>query len=369
MSSVLTFLLAVLLPALGAAAETTAPPAIADTNVVSGVRDVRFEATTFLRYSFSWTGDGSQFQPYKYKNSFELWRLYLGFRGRLSDKISFRFTVDARPEAKSTTSESIVGDFHSHQDPNSPRSGVFVKYAWLDFAPFKNLLLRVGVINNPYSDAIDGLWGVRYVYRNYFEERGYYPSADVGARVEWTPANAFVDLGVGVVNGTGYERAVDTDNRKNLWGTVRIRPQFQTKKPGEGLELWLYTNLISGDTETEMMPVISSMVSWKGGPMTIAYQYLVQDLGDRVSSSDEWDYLHSFFATAMPWRYAKVFGRVSTMERPYRDRSSTRNPDLVIGYAIPFSKNFETAISYRSEARHERIGDTRYVYLSALATF
>jgi hypothetical protein len=45
------------------------------------------------------------------------------------------------------------------------------------------------------------------------------------------------------------------------------------------------------------------------------------------------------------------------------------NPDLVLGYALPFSKNLETALSYRLFTSHERVDDTHFIYLSVLAAF
>jgi hypothetical protein len=377
-----------------AAAEAAAPAAPPETTAKALVQDVRVEATAFLRYGASVTGKGTDLAPYKYTNSFELWRLYLGLRGRLSPMVSFRFTVDAGPEGKTKTTQPItdtVTDSHIHEEANSPRAGLYVKYAWLDFQLRKDLLLRAGIINNPFSDAIDGLGAVRYVVRNIGDEFGYYPSADTGLRAEWIPRNLPVDLGLGVVNGTGFKQVVDNDNRKNLWATVRVRPMFQTKAPGEGLELWLYANYFranDADSNPGDLPSYSTLLSYKTPTWALGYQFLVQDLGDRVGDTTLWDSLtgsdkpfegdriHVLFGTWNAARYAKLFGRVATVQRPYRDRVANAtftdglaNADMVLGYAVPWSKNLETAISYRLYTAHERVKETRFLYLSVLASF
>jgi hypothetical protein len=386
----LTFALA--LPAVAAEAPApattlTAPPAPPETTVKAGVQDLRVEATAFLRYGASVTGKGTDLAPYQYTSSFELWRLYLGLRGRLSPMVSFRFTVDAGPESKSTTTEDLT-DGHTHEDANSPRAGLYVKYAWLDFQLMKDLLLRAGIINNPFSDVIDGLGGVRYVVRNVGDEFGYYATADTGLRTEWVPKNLPVDLGLGLVNGTGYKQVVDNDDRKNIWATVRVRPMYRSRAPGEGLELWFYANFIRVDNRTEALPTYSTLLTWKTPTLALGYQFLIQDLGDRVSDTTlwdsltgsdkpfEWDRIHVLFATWNAHRYAKLFGRLATVQRPFRDRvanvtftDALANADMVLGYAIPWSKNLETAISYRLYTAHERVKETRFFYLSVLATF
>ena len=235
------------------------------------------EGKAFVRYWYD-INDSTVEEPGEkeaHNNSFELWRMYFGFRSQLAKWLTIRFTADAGPEKKGVKTSEV--EDHTHTVDGDQAYGLFVKFAWFDFEPLKDLHLRAGVIENPYHEGIDSFWGYRYVSKNVGEEEKYYNSADLGAYLKYLLPKETGSVLVGFANGAGYKSALDMDRNKELWVHVALNPLatvHELAKPFAIGGFVQYPMITDGDLDRELF--VGAFIGWSHPWVAFGYQPLVQ---------------------------------------------------------------------------------------------
>jgi hypothetical protein len=136
--------------------------------------------------------------------SIELSRAYLGYEYFFSKTLSSRINID-------------IGD----PGVGKLQMTAFIKNAYL---LYKNsgFSARFGMIGTDQYSLLEKQWGYRYVYKSFQDAYNFGPSADLGAAMEYSPAE-FISLDVSVLNGEGYKKIQSDSTFKETLG-ITIKP-------------------------------------------------------------------------------------------------------------------------------------------------
>ena len=167
----------------------------------------------FSNVNTSFNSDGSS-------RAFELTRSYLGFEYFFSEKISSRVNFD-------------VGD------PGTGRLQMtaFVKNAYLMYKT-GNFSARFGMIGTDQFSVQEKQWGYRYIYKSFQDAYNFGPSADIGAALEYSPAE-FITVNLSMVNGEGFRSLQNDSTFKETIGLTFF--------PVRGLTLRAYYDMMNHD--------------------------------------------------------------------------------------------------------------------------
>ena len=105
-------------------------------------------STIFWNYNTDLSSEASK------KNSFEVKRVYLGYKFKIDDKISAKVTFD-------------IGKNSAGSDYTA-----FLKTAQIDWSLKDNFKLSFGMIGNKQFKYQESIWGYRYLYKTYFKQIG-----------------------------------------------------------------------------------------------------------------------------------------------------------------------------------------------------
>lgn len=136
----------------------------------------------FLNYKYDIT------EQVKQKSAFQINRAYFGYQYEFTPVLAANITFD-------------VG-----KDDGSAYT-TFLKFAYLDYEPFKFLKLTVGQFGQKMYDHQEKLWDHRYIMKSFGDQYGIKPSADLGL-------NAFLDFNkitanLTIENGEGFKKLQD----------------------------------------------------------------------------------------------------------------------------------------------------------------
>jgi hypothetical protein len=135
--------------------------------------------------------------------SFELTRGYLGFEYFFSKTLSSRVNIDV--------ADPGVGKL---------QMTAFIKNAYLMYKK-NGFSARFGMIGTDQYALQEKIWGYRYIYKSFQDAYGFGPSADLGAAMEYTPAD-FLTFDVSILNGEGYKLVqADSTFKETIGLTVR----------------------------------------------------------------------------------------------------------------------------------------------------
>lgn len=181
----------------------TAPGAVSAQNVrLSGVGYAQY------RYQFSDTAANG--------NNFSVTRAYINVNGDLGSGLVTRIT----PDIHSTPDGSFT---------------VRLKYAYAAYRPPSfPLTFKFGMIQTPWLDYVQGIYGYRMQGTMSLERNGYLTSADLGLGVDgaWGREQR-VNMQVGVYNGEGYKGGIG-DANKDVMGRISVRLLDSDAKGGGG---------------------------------------------------------------------------------------------------------------------------------------
>ncbi|UCE25798.1 MAG: hypothetical protein JSU74_07090 [Candidatus Zixiibacteriota bacterium] len=144
-------------------------------------------------------------------NDFGVSRAYVTVRSKLSEYTSVRITTDIRD----------AGGFGGYS--------IVLKYGYIDWKPaFANevVTFRFGLQPTPYINAMNKLWGRRYLERTIGDDRVFLTTSDFGAGLKF----AFGDKGslghiaANVWNGTNYTNVDERNKHKDFSGFVLLTP-------------------------------------------------------------------------------------------------------------------------------------------------
>ncbi|HLN55736.1 MAG TPA: hypothetical protein VK207_07075 [Bacteroidales bacterium] len=181
-----------------------------------------------------------------YSPAFELTRLLLGYQYDFSKSLSARANID-------------IGD----PGTGNLKMTAYVKHAFLQYKT-EAFSGKIGMVSTDQFNLIERQWGYRYIFKSLQDEWGYGPSSDLGAGIEFTPAD-FISLDASVLNGEGF-RNVQSDSAFKY--TIGI-----TLKPYEGLQLRTYTDFMKKEN---LQNTISFFAGYPLGSFRVGLEYSYQ---------------------------------------------------------------------------------------------
>lgn len=253
-------------------------------------------------------GDGEE-EPLK--NSFELTRFYFGLKAQLAPWLSIRLTSDVGPEKKKVKT-SKAEDGHTHEVDGEQSYQFYIKYAYLDARLAKGLGLRVGVVDNPYNDFIDGYWGYRFVMKNVGDEEKVWDSADLGVQLRYELPGGLGLAAVGAFNGAGYKNATDKDGAKDLWLFFNLTPLSGLGEIAKRFNLAGYVSkgITLGPDEPAHL-TYSGTLGYTCSNLTVAYQLLGNGIENSAMDDRTWGMGHgAYLRVGLPAKLG-VLGRLA----------------------------------------------------------
>jgi len=239
------------------------------------------EGKAYLRYWYDIRdGDAAtEGDAEPHDNSFEVWRFYFGIRARLFPWLSMRLTSDVGPEKKQTTTKAGAAEDgtggHMHEVRGETSYQLFLKYAWIEAKLAAGLFLRAGIVDNPYNDLTDGIWGYRYVARNSGEMAGLWGSADLGAYLRYDLPAKLGAVSAGIFNGAGYKNALDTDATKDAFLNVVVSPFAPLGEAFARFQLAGFVQgQMTGDSERERLLTWSGFAGYRDDWFMIGYMLM-----------------------------------------------------------------------------------------------
>lgn len=217
----------VCLPAAAGAQGGTTPPPNPD------AQSIRIGTQIFYDYTYTAApkgtdADGNEISP----NSFNIQRAYINVIGTISRAVSFRVTPDVRRETGTGSSLNGAMTFR-------------LKYAYAQFALDEwmadGTIARLGMIQTPYLESIDGIYRYRFQGTTITERDAGFISADVGASFRMPVGGEYGEVQVGFYNGEGYQ-AVEPNDQKSLQLLGMLLPLVKSSGALRGLRLTAFYN-------------------------------------------------------------------------------------------------------------------------------
>ncbi len=159
----------------------------------------------YANYNWNYTGIGKE----KDENRFEVERLYLTAKSKLSEEFSMRATLDV---------------YTSKMDANL-NSAYILKYGYLDWKASEWLTVRGGMIPTEWVGHVEDIWKFRGIAKVMSDIEGLQSSSDVGiSTIAKLPSN-LGEVVLLVLNGNGYRKA-ENNRFKDIAGRITISPFF-----------------------------------------------------------------------------------------------------------------------------------------------
>ena len=174
-------------------------------------------STIFWNYNTDLSSEASK------KNSFEVKRVYLGYKFNIDDKISAKVTFDIEKN-------SAGSDYTT-----------FLKTAQIDWSLKDNFKLSFGMIGNKQFKYQESIWGYRYMYKTFQDENKFGSSADLGVNGE-IKVSENLKMNLFMLNGEGYKNIQDDDGYMKIGGNLIY-------EISNGLSLKLYYDSEPGNDE------------------------------------------------------------------------------------------------------------------------
>ena len=174
-------------------------------------------STIFWNYNTDLSSGSSK------KNSFEVKRVYLGYKFKIDDKISAKVTFD-------------IGKNSAGSDYTA-----FLKTAQIDWSLKDNFKLSFGMIGNKQFKYQESIWGYRYLYKTFQDENKFGSSADLGVNGE-IKVSENLKMNLFMLNGEGYKNIQDDDGYMKIGGNLIY-------EISNGLSLKLYYDSEPGNDE------------------------------------------------------------------------------------------------------------------------
>ena len=287
-------------------------------------------------------GDGEE-EPLR--NSFELNRFYFGLKGQILPWLSFRFTSDVGPEKKKVET-SKAEDGHVHEVDGEQSYQFFIKYAYLDATLARGLVLRAGVVDNPYNDFIDGYWGYRFVMKNVGDEEKVWDSADLGVQLRYELPSAWGQVALGAFNGAGYKTATDNDAVKNLWLFFNLTPFGTLGEFGKRFNLAGYVSKgisLGPDEPTHL--TYSGTLGYTCTNLTVAYQLLGNGIENAAMDDRTWGMGHgAYLRVGLPAKLG-VLGRLAIWDADTDNDANLKKYQVLAGLGWNPHSLFQVAAS------------------------
>ncbi|MDF1544973.1 MAG: hypothetical protein P1R58_07720 [bacterium] len=305
-------------------------------------------------------------------NEFQISRAYVTVKSKLSDRTSVRITSDIKAK------DGLYN--------------IMLKYGYIDWKPAfggERLMVRFGLQPTQYIDAMNKVWGRRYLAKTVSDANSYLTSSDLGA-------SAFFSLGtdkkLGVVsvtlfNGTKYSDTREMNKNKdiNIYGAINpLKNNENLKKSVLMAQAYLGTQnkdisaatVDAADYKKELISVGGALV-YKS-LLDIGFDVNMLTLGEGPNNPDNKESGISFFGTlyladlapeSQAFRTLGLFGRLDMVD-PDTDTDNDATTTMIAGVECSPVKGFKAAVNYRNTSYDETGVDSEgALYLNTLFKF
>lgn len=280
-------------------------------------------STIFWNYNTDLSSEASK------KNSFEVKRVYLGYKFKIDDKISAKVTFD-------------IGKNSAGSDYTA-----FLKTAQIDWSLKDNFKLSFGMIGNKQFKYQESIWGYRYLYKTFQDENKFGSSADLGVNGE-IKVSKNLKMNLFMLNGEGYKNIQDDDGYMKIGGNLIY-------EISNGLSLKLYYDSEPGNDEFNVTNVgyfigydkNKTRVGFEYNKINNAKSYNSPSLDNNLSGFS--GYISQNFSenSSVFFRYDSLESNiVSGSSEPWN--SGKDGKLMILGYEHVVTKGFKLNLNYRN---------------------
>ena len=280
-------------------------------------------STIFWNYNTDLSSGSSK------KNSFEVKRVYLGYKFKIDDKISAKVTFD-------------IGKNSAGSDYTA-----FLKTAQIDWSLKDNFKLSFGMIGNKQFKYQESIWGYRYLYKTFQDENKFGSSADLGVNGE-IKVSENLKMNLFMLNGEGYKNIQDDDGYMKIGGNLIY-------EISNGLSLKLYYDSEPGNDEFNVTNVgyfigydkNKTRVGLEYNKINNAKSYNSPSLDNNLSGFS--GYISQNFSenSSVFFRYDSLESNiVSGSSEPWN--SGKDGKLMILGYEHVVTKGFKLNLNYRN---------------------
>ena len=280
-------------------------------------------STIFWNYNTDLSSEASK------KNSFEVKRVYLGYKFKIDDKISAKVTFD-------------IGKNSAGSDYTA-----FLKTAQIDWSLKDNFKLSFGMIGNKQFKYQESIWGYRYLYKTFQDENKFGSSADLGVNGE-IKVSKNLKMNLFMLNGEGYKNIQDDDGYMKIGGNLIY-------EISNGLSLKLYYDSEPGNDEFNVTNV-GYFIGYDKNKTRVGLEY--NKINNAKSfNSPSLDNNLSGFSGYISQNFSEnssVFFRYDSLESNIVSGSSepwNSGKDgklMILGYEHVVTKGFKLNLNYRN---------------------
>jgi len=280
-------------------------------------------STIFWNYNTDLSSESSK------KNSFEVKRVYLGYKFKIDDKISAKVTFD-------------IGKNSAGSDYTA-----FLKTAQIDWSLKDNFKLSFGMIGNKQFKYQESIWGYRYLYKTFQDENKFGSSADLGVNGE-IKVSKNLKMNLFMLNGEGYKNIQDDDGYMKIGGNLIY-------EISNGLSLKLYYDSEPGNDEFNVTNV-GYFIGYDKNKTRVGLEY--NKINNAKSfNSPSLDNNLSGFSGYISQNFSEnssVFFRYDSLESNIVSGSSepwNSGKDgklMILGYEHVVTKGFKLNLNYRN---------------------
>ena len=280
-------------------------------------------STIFWNYNTDLSSGSSK------KNSFEVKRVYLGYKFKIDDKISAKVTFD-------------IGKNSAGSDYTA-----FLKTAQIDWSLKDNFKLSFGMIGNKQFKYQESIWGYRYLYKTFQDENKFGSSADLGVNGE-IKVSKNLKMNLFMLNGEGYKNIQDDNGYMKIGGNLIY-------EISNGLSLKLYYDSEPGNDEFNVTNVgyfigydkNKTRVGFEYNKINNAKSYNSPSLDNNLSGFS--GYISQNFSenSSVFFRYDSLESNiVSGSSEPWN--SGKDGKLMILGYEHVVTKGFKLNLNYRN---------------------
>lgn len=280
-------------------------------------------STIFWNYNTDLSSESSK------KNSFEVKRVYLGYKFKIDDKISAKVTFD-------------IGKNSAGSDYTA-----FLKTAQIDWSLKDNFKLSFGMIGNKQFKYQESIWGYRYLYKTFQDENKFGSSADLGVNGE-IKVSKNLKMNLFMLNGEGYKNIQDDDGYMKIGGNLIY-------EISNGLSFKLYYDSEPGNDEFNVTNVgyfigydkNKTRVGLEYNKINNAKSYNSPSLENNLSGFS--GYISQNFSenSSVFFRYDSLESNiVSGSSEPWN--SGKDGKLMILGYEHVVTKGFKLNLNYRN---------------------
>jgi hypothetical protein len=298
-------------------------------------------STIFWNYNTDLSSESSK------KNSFEVKRVYLGYKFKIDDKISAKVTFD-------------IGKNSAGSDYTA-----FLKTAQIDWSLKDNFKLSFGMIGNKQFKYQESIWGYRYLYKTFQDENKFGSSADLGVNGE-IKVSKNLKMNLFMLNGEGYKNIQDDDGYMKIGGNLIY-------EISNGLSLKLYYDSEPGNDEFNVTNVgyfigydkNKTRVGLEYNKINNAKSYNSPSLDNNLSGFS--GYISQNFSenSSVFFRYDSLESNiVSGSSEPWN--SGKDGKLMILGYEHVVTKGFKLNLNYRNYNYNDNsINNKSMVFINA----